>query len=67
MSATRRAVLALLALAAVLAVVLALVVSVWFLLPVPVLAAAMYATWLGLTPGRFADALDDGTGSAFPL
>jgi hypothetical protein len=65
-SAARIAVLVGLVGAAVAAVVLTLLVSVWFLLPVPLLAAAVYATLLGMSPGRFAAALDD-EGSALPF
>jgi hypothetical protein len=43
------------------AVVLALTVSVWFFLAAPVLLSGAYAAWIGLSPGRFADALDDGS------
>lgn len=57
---------ALLALAAA-GCVLAVQVSVWFFATVPFLLAGALAAWLGMTPGRFLDALDDGTGSAPPL
>jgi cobalamin synthase len=52
------------------ALVLSALISIWFLIPVPVLAAAVFAALLGMTPSRFADALDDsgtGTGSVFPF
>lgn len=45
------------------AVALGLLVSVWFLAPVPLLAAATYAIVLGMTPSRFLDALDDPSGA----
>ena len=47
--------------------VLAVQVSVWFVAAVPFLLAGALAAWLGMTPGRFLDALDDGTGSAPPV
>ena len=48
--------------------VLSATTSVWFLMPVPVLAAAVYAAAVGMTPSRFADALDDrGTGTSAPF
>lgn len=61
------AVLAILLLAAIF---LTLAVSVWFMVPVPLLAAACYGAAAGLSPQRFTEALDDagsGTGTTFPF
>ena len=46
---------------------LAVQVSVWFFVAVPFLLAGALAAWLGMTPARFLDAVDDGTGSAPPF
>lgn len=55
-----------LALAAVCAV-LAVQVLVWLFVAVPFLLGGAYAAWLGMGPGRFFNALDDGTGSTPPF
>jgi uncharacterized protein YqhQ len=72
MSVRRGAVVGALIGGIVLVVVLAVVLSVWVLTVLPVLLAAVYATCLGMTPGRFLDALDGsgpgaGTGTTFPI
>ena len=70
MTARRAACVGLLSAALVAALMLTFVVSYWFFPPVPLLAAAVYAAYLGMTPARFADALDDprsGGGTVFPL
>lgn len=67
MSVRRAAVLLALAAGLVAALVVGATVSVWSLVLVPFLAAGMYATFLGLTPRRFAEALDDGTGTSYPF
>jgi hypothetical protein len=46
------------------AVVLSGVVSIWFFVAVPFLAAGTYAAFLGLSPTRFLAAVDDDTGAA---
>ena len=70
MSSARLVVTALLTAALVAAVVLAVVASVWFVVPVPLLAAGCYAAASGMSPGRFADAVEDprsGSGTTFPF
>ena len=47
--------------------VLAVQVSVWFVAGVPFLLAGALAAWLGMTPTRFLDAVDDGTGPPAPF
>ena len=70
MPSRRLLVLSLLAALTVVCLLLAVAVSVWFLLPAPFLAAGAYAAWLRMTPSRFFDALDsdaNGTGHAPPF
>jgi hypothetical protein len=70
LTATRAAVSVSLACVLVAALVLSALVSIWFLLPVPVLTAAAYGALTGMTPGRFVDALDGpdgGTGTLYPF
>jgi hypothetical protein len=56
-----------LALAALAAMVLAATVSIWFLVPAPVLGAGAYAAWLGMSPQRFVDAFGEDSGGTPPL
>jgi hypothetical protein len=70
LTTTRAAIVLPLVCLVIAALVLSALISIWFLVPVPVLAAAVFAALLGMTPDRFADALDSsgtGTGSVFPF
>ena len=49
---------------AVACAVLAVATWFWFVVPVPFLLAGALAAWLGMSPGRYLDAVDDGSGSA---
>jgi hypothetical protein len=51
------------------AVALTALISIWFLVGVPFLAAGTYAAWLGLTPSRFVDAVagDESGARHFPF
>jgi hypothetical protein len=47
---------------AIVAVVLAVQVSLWFFIPAPFLLTAAYAAWLGMSASRTLDALERGEG-----
>ena len=47
---------------AVVCVVLAVQVSIWFFIPAPFLLTAAYAAWLGMSPSRTLETLERGEG-----
>jgi hypothetical protein len=47
---------------AVLAVVLAVQVSIWFFIPAPFLLTGAYAAWLGMSASRTLETLERGEG-----